>query len=74
MNHGKILAAYLTRLSSGVLQEIAEMAKTCDTAQLQWGINAQLQAQNELTNKINCAIDKMSAHDLAIIQEIIEKQ
>ena len=69
--HAQILRAYLARLSDSSIKAILAESEKCTNAQLNYGLNGQIAAQNRRDSAILTAINSIIDHDLQIISSVI---
>lgn len=69
-NHGDVLYAYIARLNGKDLDAINAALRECSIASLQYGLNAQITAQNKAQKACRDAIHNMLPHDIANIETI----
>jgi hypothetical protein len=66
-----ILHAIVVNLRLSDLEKIVEAEQICWKAQANWGMNAQIDAQNDLEKIVIQSIENMSKHSIKQIQEYI---
>lgn len=72
--HAKIAQAYLARLSTHSLEVIFDKESESKQASLQYGMNAQIAAQEAVEQAIEDGIGKIIQSDLDLIESIVKKQ
>lgn len=72
--HAKIAQAYLARLSTHSLEVIFDKESESKQASLQYGMNAQIAAQEAVEQAIEAGIGKIIQSDLDLIESIVKKQ
>lgn len=71
MNHGRILAAYISRLTLRDLRAMTSAMESAHYAGMNLGINSQLAADSMVRAVCDKSIDRMLEHDKDLIADVV---
>jgi hypothetical protein len=74
MDHERILRAYIHRLPSAQLRELADKAADAEHASMNLGNRSQLEAHTNIDKAVKTAVSRIGIHDREIIEGVVEEE